>query len=76
MPRLDNWDEFTEKAKSLYDKDPIKCRVTMKYRHNDGKLNVKVTDDKQVYQYLAEQPKEVKNIDKFMSVVMNNMVSR
>lgn len=75
MPHLENWDEFAEKAKNLYDSDPIKCRLTVKYRHNDGKLNVKVTDDKQVYQYSAEQPKEVKNIDKFMSVIMKNMVS-
>ena len=75
MPRIENWDEFAEKAKVLYDKDPIGCRVTMKYRHNDGKLNVKVTDNKQVYQYLAEQPKDVKNVDKFMSLVMRSMAS-
>ena len=76
MPYLDNWDEFAEKAKELYNKDPISSRVTIRYRHNDGKVNVKVTDNKQVFQYLAEQPKEVKNIDKFMSVVMRNMVSQ
>lgn len=51
----------------------MRCRITMKYRHNDGKLKLKVTDDRQVLQYLAEQPKELKNIDKFMSIVMKNM---
>ena len=76
MPRLENWDEFAEKAKTLYQNDPIGCRFTMKYRHNDGKLNVKVTDNKQVYQYLAEQSKDVKNIDKFMSIVIRNMASQ
>ena len=75
MPRIENWDDFCEKAKSLYVDDPISSRVTLKYRHNDGKLSVKVTDNKHVYQYLAEQPKEVKNIDKFMCNVMRNMVS-
>lgn len=73
MPRLDNWDEFATKARELYESDPIRCRVTLKYRHNDGKLKLKVTDDRQVLQYLAEQPKELKNIDKFMSIVMKNM---
>lgn len=73
MPKLENWDEFTEKARVLYENDPISCRITMKYRHNDGKLNVKVTDNKKVYQYLAEQPKEVKNIDKFMCNIMRTM---
>lgn len=76
MPFVENWDEFAEKARKMYQSDPINSRVTMKYRHNDGKLNVKVTNNKQVYQYLAEQPKEVKNIDKFMSTVMRNMVSQ
>lgn len=76
MPHIENWDEFAEKAKSLCESDPIGCRVTLKYRHNDGKLNVKVTDNKKVYQYLAKQPKEVKHIDKFMSNVMRNMVSQ
>lgn len=75
MPYISNWDEFAEKARVLYNQDPIGSRVTVKYRHNDGKLSVKVTDNKQVYQYLAEQPKEVKNIDKFMSIVMRNMAS-
>lgn len=73
MPYLNNWDEFAEKARVMYNNDPVNCRITVKYRHNDGKLNVKVTDNKKAYQYLAEQPKEVKNIDKFMSIVMRNM---
>lgn len=75
MPRLENWDEFANKATDMYEKDPDGCRITMKYRHTDGRLNVKVTDNKQVYQYLAEQPKEVKNVDKLMSLIMRNMVS-
>lgn len=75
MPHLENWDEFATKAHDLYQQDPNACRVTMKYRHNDGKLNIKVTDNKKVFQYLAEQPKEMKNVDKLMSLIMRNMVS-
>lgn len=75
MPVIENWDEFADTAKNMYFSDPMGCRVVVKYRHNDGKLNVKVTDNKKVYQYNAEQPKEVKNIDKFMSIVMRNMAS-
>lgn len=75
MPRVENWDDFAEKAKNMYNNDPVNSRVSVKYRHNDGKLILKVTDNKQAYQYLAEQPKEVKNIDRFMTIVMRNMVS-
>ena len=73
MPLLSNWDEFNEKAMAMYKEDPANCRVQMKYRNNDGKLKLKVTDDKKVYQYLVEQPKEVKNVDKFLSTFMRAM---
>lgn len=75
MPKLDNWDEFAAITCSMYEKNPNGCRLTIKYRHNDGKLNIKVTDNKEVYQYLAEQQKEVKNVDKLMSTVMRSMTS-
>lgn len=71
MVFIANWDEFNEKAGDLYSSDPNRFRITMKYRHNDGKLVLKVTDDKKVFQYLVEQPKEVKNVDKFLSNYMN-----
>lgn len=71
---MNNWDEFADQAKNLYDSNPIGCRITMKYRHKDGKLIVKVTDNKKVFQYLVEQPKEVKNVDRFISIVMRSMV--
>ena len=70
MPFVTNWDEFNEKAGDLYYNDPVRFRIMMKYRHNDGKLVLKVTDDKRVYQYLVEQSKEVKNVDKFLSNYM------
>lgn len=76
MPRIENWDEFASNASSMHQKDPINCRLVLKYRHNDGKLDVKVTDNKKVFQYRAEQPKEVKNVDKLMSTIMRNMVTQ
>lgn len=76
MARIENWDEFAEKAKSMLNKDPINCRVTLKYRHNDGKIKIKATDNKKCHHYLAEQQRDVKNIDKFMLNVMSSMVTR
>lgn len=70
MPFVTNWDEFNDRTSALYQNDPVRFRITMKYRHNDGKLVLKVTDDKKVYQYLVEQPKEVKNVDRFLSTYM------
>ena len=76
MPYVALWDEFAEKARALHESDPVNCRLTMKYRHADGKLVVKATNNVQSFQYLAEQQKEVKNIDKFMSSIMRSMVGQ
>lgn len=70
MVQVDNWDTFTEKSVDLYVKDPIKCRLTTKYRPKEGTLCIKTTDDKEVYTYSANQ-RDIKNIAKFLSSFMN-----
>uniref|UniRef100_A0A453RAM6 SRP9 domain-containing protein n=1 Tax=Aegilops tauschii subsp. strangulata TaxID=200361 RepID=A0A453RAM6_AEGTS len=45
---LDSWDEFVDRSVQLFRADPITTRYCMKYRHCDGKLVLKVTDDREV----------------------------
>ncbi|KAF4800444.1 Signal recognition particle 9 kDa protein [Turdus rufiventris] len=45
MPHFQAWEEFTRAAEKLYLADPMKVRVVLKYRHCDGNLCIKVTDD-------------------------------
>uniref|UniRef100_K7BYH4 Signal recognition particle 9kDa n=1 Tax=Pan troglodytes TaxID=9598 RepID=K7BYH4_PANTR len=45
MPQYQTWEEFSRAAEKLYLADPMKARVVLKYRHSDGNLCVKVTDD-------------------------------
>lgn len=45
---LRSWEAFASQAEELYRKDPLGTRYLMKYRHSDGKLVLKVTDDKTV----------------------------
>ncbi|XP_015705635.1 signal recognition particle 9 kDa protein-like isoform X2 [Coturnix japonica] len=45
MPHYQAWEEFTRAAEKLYLADPMKVRVVLKYRHCDGNLCIKVTDD-------------------------------
>uniref|UniRef100_A0A7N9C931 Signal recognition particle 9 kDa protein n=1 Tax=Macaca fascicularis TaxID=9541 RepID=A0A7N9C931_MACFA len=47
MPQYQTWEEFSRAAEKLYLADPMKARVVLKYRHSDGNLCVKVTDDLQ-----------------------------
>lgn len=45
---IDNWDSFYQQAEELYRSNPLKTRYVTKYRHCDGKLALKVTDDRTV----------------------------
>lgn len=45
---LENLDDFVQQAEELYLKDPLRVRYVLKYKHKDGKLFLKVTDDKVV----------------------------
>ena len=42
---IENWESFYQQAVDLYQNDPLKTRFVTKYRHCDGKLTLKVTDD-------------------------------
>jgi signal recognition particle subunit SRP9 len=47
---VEDFNTFYQQAEELLLKDPIKTRYVVKYRHTDGKLVLKVTDDDVVRQ--------------------------
>ncbi|OCT77548.1 signal recognition particle 9 kDa protein isoform X2 [Xenopus laevis] len=76
MPYYRTWEEFTRAAEKLYQADPMKVRVVLKYRHCYGNLCIKVTDDVVCLQYRTDQAQDVKKIEKFHSQLMRLMVAR
>ncbi|XP_073529400.1 signal recognition particle 9 kDa protein isoform X3 [Phyllobates terribilis] len=54
----------------------LDARVTLKYRHCDGTLRMKVTDDVVCLLYSTDQAQDVKKIEKFQSQLMRLMVAR
>ncbi|KAJ4834900.1 hypothetical protein Tsubulata_047365 [Turnera subulata] len=48
MVYITSWDEFLDRSEQLFRADPDSTRYVMKYRHCDGKLVLKVTDNKEV----------------------------
>uniref|UniRef100_A0A7N0UEX6 Signal recognition particle 9 kDa protein n=1 Tax=Kalanchoe fedtschenkoi TaxID=63787 RepID=A0A7N0UEX6_KALFE len=48
MVYVATWDEFLERSVQLFRADPEATRYQTKYRNCDGKLVVKVTDNKEV----------------------------
>ena len=53
---IEDWASFYEQAEQLYRADPLKTRYVLKYKHNSGKLILKVTDDKVVRAKIAAMP--------------------
>ncbi|XP_013855520.1 signal recognition particle 9 kDa protein [Austrofundulus limnaeus] len=64
MPHYHTWEEFARAAEKLYLVDPMKVRVVLKYRHCDGNLCIKVTDNA-----VVSKPSEVSQIPVKQSVV-------
>ncbi|KAJ6684988.1 SIGNAL RECOGNITION PARTICLE 9 KDA PROTEIN [Salix purpurea] len=57
MVYMASWDEFVDRSVQLFRADPDSTRYVMKYRHCDGKLVLKVTDNKEhSYSHLASFP--------------------
>ena len=75
MPLIENWNEFAQAAEGLYMENPLSCRFTMKYRHKDGQLVVKCTDDKVCLLYKTENSQDIKRIEKLNSQMMRHMAS-
>ncbi|KAG6497445.1 hypothetical protein ZIOFF_045345 [Zingiber officinale] len=48
MVYIESWDEFVDRSLQLFRADPQSSRYVMKYRHCDGKLVLKVTDNREM----------------------------
>ena len=73
---LDTWDDFYSASEQLYLDSPEKFRFVIKYRHCDGKMVLKVTNNHIVIKYLSDQIQDGKKLDKLNSLLMRHMVSK
>ncbi|GFS29455.1 signal recognition particle 9 kDa protein [Nephila pilipes] len=76
MPYCSTWEEFAKAAERLYINDPMKVRFTLKYRHCDGKLIIKITDNVTCLMYMTEHTQDVKKVEKLSSQLMRHMASK
>merc|ERR1739848_159409 len=63
------WDDFYAKAEELLRSKPLDCRYTVKYKHNEGKMVLKVTDDSQCWTYKTNQASDLKKMEKLNHVL-------
>ncbi|KAL2540648.1 Signal recognition particle 9 kDa protein [Abeliophyllum distichum] len=73
MVYITSWDDFVEKSVQLFRADPEKTRYGMKYRHCDGKLVLKVTDDKECIKFKTDQAQDAKKMEKLNNIFFTLM---
>ncbi|XLS47162.1 hypothetical protein HN51_021520, partial [Arachis hypogaea] len=73
MVYITSWDEFVERSVQLFRADPDATRYVMKYRHCDGKLVLKVTDNRECLKYKTDQAQEAKKMEKLNNIFFTLM---
>ncbi|KAH1081404.1 hypothetical protein J1N35_021165 [Gossypium stocksii] len=81
MVYITSWDEFVERTVQLFRADPDSTRYCMKYRHCDGKLVLKVTDNKedelltcyQCLKFKTDQAQDARKMEKLNNIFFTLM---
>ncbi|KAF2325300.1 hypothetical protein GH714_026268 [Hevea brasiliensis] len=73
MVYITSWDEFVERSAQLFRADPDSTRYVMKYRHCDGKLVLKVTDNKECLKFKTDQAQDAKKMEKLNNIFFTLM---
>ncbi|KAJ5078848.1 signal recognition particle 9 kda protein [Anaeramoeba ignava] len=76
MVYFKDWEEFHEASMKLYQSNPQKTRFTMKYRHCDGVLVLKVTDDKTCLKYAVSYSQDLHEVEKITNSLLRLMASK
>ncbi|XP_039139639.1 signal recognition particle 9 kDa protein [Dioscorea cayenensis subsp. rotundata] len=73
MVYIASWEEFVERSIQIFRADPQSSRYVMKYRHCDGKLVLKVTDNRECLKFKTDQAQDVKKMEKLNNIFFTLM---
>ncbi|KAM1791953.1 hypothetical protein ACFX12_035862 [Malus domestica] len=73
MVYITSWDEFVQRSVQLFRADPESTRYVMKYRHCEGKLVLKVTDNKECLKFKTDQAQDAKKMEKLNNIFFTLM---
>ena len=76
MPYIDSLETFVAEAEKLYVEHPEHTRYVTKYRHVDGKLELKVTNDRVCLKFETDQQHDLKRIDKLNALFLSYMCGK
>ncbi|ORX69330.1 SRP9-domain-containing protein [Basidiobolus meristosporus CBS 931.73] len=69
------WDEYQHAAEEMYQNSPSETRYVSSYRHCDGKLVLKVTDNRTCIKYATDQLNDLKKFDRLNHSLMAKMLN-
>ena len=76
MTVMTSLEAFAAEAEKLYVENPDHTRYIAKYRHCDGKLELKVTNDRVCLKFVTDQQQDLKRIDKLNNLFLTYMCGK
>ncbi|KAI8138097.1 signal recognition particle 9 kDa protein [Fennellomyces sp. T-0311] len=73
---ISNWDEFQKAAEELYAASPERTRYVSGFRHVDGELILKVTNDQTIIKFKTNQQADLKKFTMLNLSLMSKMQNR
>lgn len=70
---IDDFEGFQQQAEDLFKSRPMETRYSIKYRHKDGKLVLKVTDDVVCLMFKTDQQSDLRKLERLSYVFMGLM---
>ncbi|KAL1917792.1 uncharacterized protein VTP21DRAFT_3626 [Calcarisporiella thermophila] len=76
MVYLKDWNEFQRLSEELYQKSPEHTRFLTSYRHCDGILILKVTDDRTCLKLKTDQMADLNKLDRLSRSLLEKFQNR
>ena len=76
MTFVESWEAFYAEAEKLYLEHPDHTRFVTKYRHVDGKVELKVTNDRVCLKFVTDQQQDLKRIEKLNNLFLTYMCGK
>ncbi|PNW76139.1 hypothetical protein CHLRE_12g546250v5 [Chlamydomonas reinhardtii] len=65
---VEDFEAFYEQAVALYQAKPLETRYTIKFRHSEGKVVLKVTDDRTCLKFKTDQQVDLRKIERITTI--------
>lgn len=64
MVNIASWESFMQQAEQLQNESPSTTRFSLKYRHKDKIVVLKVTDNRKCFKFSTAMYRDVKKIER------------